>query len=156
MVNLIRKVGLSFSFLAKAIERPMRRRLPQQVSFDVVISGAAGSASATAASSPICSVLGHSPRSLIGPCVSRIFAVLQITLQTTPRATAALLPPCSVACYQGAPWHTQKQVQRIFFCKYNSLDWATFCMCFPWIAKTWAACYLGHVWHTAPGNAMAV
>jgi hypothetical protein len=65
------------------------------VSFDVM---RAGCASATAASSihqpsVDCSVLGHPPRSLIGPRVSRILVVLQITLQTTPRATAALLPP---------------------------------------------------------------
>ena len=84
------------------------------VSFDVM---RAGCASATAASSihqpsADCSVLGHPPRSRIGPRVCRILVVLQITLQTTPRATAALLPP-------GKNISTQKKIIMIIRSNYS-------------------------------------
>ena len=52
------------------------------VSFDVVRAGCASAAAASSVQQPSveCSVLGHPPRSLIGPRVSRILVVLQITL----------------------------------------------------------------------------
>ena len=84
MINFIREVRFSFSFLASEQNRKAAAKMVALVivSFDVM---RAGCASATAASSihqpsVDCSVLGHPPRSLIGPRVSGILVVLQITL----------------------------------------------------------------------------
>ena len=84
MINKIREVGFSFSFLASEQNRKAAVKMAASVivSFDVVRAGCASATAASSVHQPSvdCSVLGHPPRSLIGPRVSRILVVLQITL----------------------------------------------------------------------------
>ena len=84
MINFIREVRFSFSFLASEQNRKAAAKIVALVivSFDVM---RAGCASATAASSihqpsVDSSVLGHPQRSLIGPRVRRIIAVLVLQI----------------------------------------------------------------------------
>jgi hypothetical protein len=74
----------SFSFLASEQNRKAAAKVAASVvSFDVMIAGCALATVASSVHQPpavVCSVLRHPPRSLVGPRVSRILAVLQITL----------------------------------------------------------------------------